>query len=40
MLVEIGWTQSAAVGDLLRGEGFAVAEHRDLGGRPRVLLAT
>ena len=40
VLVEIGWTQAAAVGDLLRGEGFVVAEHRDLGGRPRVLLAT
>ena len=38
--VEIGWTQGDAVSDLLRAEGFAVTEHRDLGGRPRVLAAT
>ena len=39
-VLEIGWTQAPAVGDLLRREGFAVAEHRDLGGRPRALVAT
>lgn len=40
VLLEIGWTQGAAVGGLLAVQGFAVAEHRDLGSRPRVLLAT
>ena len=40
VVLEIGWTQARAVGDLLRGEGFTVAEHRDLGGRPRALVAT
>ena len=40
VLLEIGWTQAAAVGELLAREGFAVARHRDLGDRPRVLLAT
>jgi len=40
VLLEIGWTQGAAVGGLLAAQGFAVAEHRDLGDRPRVLLAT
>ncbi|SFP53812.1 peptide chain release factor N(5)-glutamine methyltransferase [Sphingomonas rubra] len=40
VLLEIGWTQGRAVGALLAEQGFAVAEHRDLGGRPRVLLAT
>lgn len=39
-IVEIGWTQAAAVGDLLRGQGFAVAVRHDLGGRPRALVAT
>lgn len=39
-VLEIGWTQASAVGDLLRAEGFAVGERRDLGGRPRALLAT
>jgi release factor glutamine methyltransferase len=38
-IVEIGWTQADAVGDLLRAQGFAVDLHRDLGGRPRVLVA-
>ncbi len=38
VLLEIGWTQAQAVGDLLRDQGFAMTEHRDLGGRPRVLL--
>lgn len=38
-VIEIGWTQADSVGDLLRDEGFAVAVHRDLGGRPRALLA-
>jgi release factor glutamine methyltransferase len=39
-VIEIGWTQADSVGDLLRAQGFAVAVHRDLGGRPRALLAT
>ena len=39
-VLEIGWTQGAAVGDLLRAQGFAIAERRDLGGRPRALVAT
>ena len=39
-VLEIGWTQGAAVAALLRGQGFAVVEHRDLGGRPRALAAT
>ncbi|WP_082474625.1 peptide chain release factor N(5)-glutamine methyltransferase [Sphingomonas sp. Leaf343] len=37
VLLEIGWTQAQAVGDLLRDRGFVVTEHCDLGGRPRVL---
>ena len=39
-IVEIGWTQADAVGDLLRAQGFAVDLRRDLGGRPRALIAT
>jgi len=39
-VIEIGWTQADSVGDLLRAQGFAVAVHRDLGDRPRALLAT
>lgn len=38
-IVEIGWTQAQTVGDLLRAQGFAVALHHDLGGRPRALVA-
>lgn len=38
-IVEIGWTQAQAVGDLLRAQGFAVTLHHDLGGRPRALVA-
>ena len=38
--IEIGWTQADSVGDLFQAQGFAVTVHRDLGGRPRVLLAT
>jgi release factor glutamine methyltransferase len=38
-IVEIGWTQADAVGALLRAQGFAVDLYRDLGGRPRVLVA-
>ena len=37
VLLEIGWTQAQAVGDLLRDQGFAVTEHRDLGdATPRL----
>jgi release factor glutamine methyltransferase len=38
-LVEIGYEQAAAVTPLLEEQGFRVVLHRDLGGRPRVLLA-
>jgi release factor glutamine methyltransferase len=38
-IVEIGWTQADAVGELLRAAGFAVDLRRDLGGRPRALVA-
>ncbi len=38
-IVEIGWTQAEAVGALLRAQGFAVDLRRDLGGRPRALIA-
>ena len=40
VILEIGSTQAAAVTALLEQEGFAVACHADLGGRPRVLVAT
>lgn len=39
-ILEVGSTQGAAVGDLLRAQGFAVAEHLDLGGCVRALVAT
>ena len=37
-LIEIGWTQAAAVTALVEAAGLAVTVHRDLGGRDRVLL--
>lgn len=37
-IVEIGWTQSAAVTALANAAGLAATLHRDLGGRDRVLL--
>jgi release factor glutamine methyltransferase len=37
VLVEIGATQAEPVGAIARQAGFAVALHRDLAGRPRVL---
>ena len=37
-LVEIGWTQAAAVTALAQAAGLAATVHRDLGGRDRVLL--
>lgn len=37
---EIGHRQADAVGDLARGEGFAVRLERDLAGRPRALVLT
>ncbi|MBJ6123089.1 peptide chain release factor N(5)-glutamine methyltransferase [Sphingomonas mollis] len=40
VVLEIGWTQAQAVGDLLRAAGLGVTEHRDLGGRSRALLAS
>ncbi len=39
-ILEIGRTQAAAVTKLLEHEGFAVVCRIDLGGRPRVLVAT
>ena len=40
LLVEHGWTQQAAVADLIRSTGFTSAERlRDLAGRPRAVLA-
>lgn len=39
-ILEIGWTQGQAVGDLLRDHGFSVALWHDLGGRARALIAT
>ncbi|MBB3879308.1 peptide chain release factor N(5)-glutamine methyltransferase [Sphingomonas pseudosanguinis] len=38
-VVEIGHEQAPAVTSLLEEQGFRVALHRDLGGRPRALLA-
>jgi len=38
-VVEIGHEQAEAVTALLADQGFAVTLHRDLGGRPRALLA-
>ncbi|APX64987.1 peptide chain release factor N(5)-glutamine methyltransferase [Sphingomonas sp. gentR] len=38
-VVEIGHEQAGAVTALLADQGFAVTLHRDLGGRPRALLA-
>ena len=38
-VVEIGHEQAPAVTMLLEAQGFRVALHRDLGGRPRALLA-
>jgi release factor glutamine methyltransferase len=37
-LVEIGWTQAAAVTALVEAAGLAATVRRDLGGRDRVLL--
>lgn len=39
-IVEIGHTQRDAVTALLEAEGATVACRRDLGGRPRALIAT
>ena len=37
-VVEIGAAQTDAVGAIAAAAGFAVALHRDLGGRPRALV--
>lgn len=37
-ILEIGWTQRAAVTALGEAAGLSVAAHRDLGGRDRALL--
>ena len=39
-VLEIGWTQAAAVSALARSQGFAVTLYNDLGSRPRALLLT
>ncbi|NIJ22452.1 release factor glutamine methyltransferase [Sphingomonas naasensis] len=39
-VLEIGWTQADAVAALGRDCGLSPAIHRDLGGRPRVVLLT
>jgi release factor glutamine methyltransferase len=39
-ILEIGATQAEAVGALLAAEGLSVALRHDLGGNPRVLIAT
>jgi release factor glutamine methyltransferase len=39
-LVEIGWTQAAAVTALAEAAGLTAARHPDLGGRDRALLLT
>ncbi|HEX8485257.1 peptide chain release factor N(5)-glutamine methyltransferase [Sphingomonas sp.] len=39
-ILEIGSTQAEAVTALLGTQGFAVTPRRDLGGRPRALVAT
>jgi len=39
-VLEIGWTQADAVSALGREYGLTPAVHRDLGGRPRVVLLT
>ena len=40
VILEIGSTQADAVTALLEAEGFAVTCRADLGGRPRILVAT
>jgi release factor glutamine methyltransferase len=39
-VLEIGWTQAKAVSALALQHGLLPAVHRDLGGRPRVVLLT
>lgn len=39
-VLEIGWTQGAAVSALVEGTGLTPALHRDLGGRDRVVTAS
>ncbi|WP_423607238.1 peptide chain release factor N(5)-glutamine methyltransferase [Sphingomonas sp. MS122] len=39
-VLEIGWTQSAAVSALVREAGLATAIRRDLGGRDRAVIAS
>lgn len=39
-VLEIGWTQAAAVSALVREAGLAPAVHKDLGGRDRVVAAS
>ena len=37
-VLEIGFAQAAAVGEIATHQGFAVAQHDDLGGRARALV--
>jgi len=39
-VLEIGWTQSAAVAALVRAAGLAAAIRQDLGGRDRAVIAS
>jgi len=39
-VIEIGWTQGEAVSALLQAEGLNTALRRDLGDRPRAIIAT
>lgn len=40
VVLEIGWTQGAAVTALARAEGWAATAHQDLAGRDRVVALT
>lgn len=39
-VLEIGWTQGAAVGALVRAAGLTAAIRQDLGGRDRAVIAS
>ena len=38
--IEIGWTQAESVSAMVAAQGLAVTLRRDLGGRPRAIIAT
>ncbi|KTF68576.1 peptide chain release factor N(5)-glutamine methyltransferase [Sphingomonas sp. HT-1] len=39
-ILEIGWTQAAAVSSLAKEQGMAPRVYKDMGGRPRVVRLT